>query len=74
MQRHFRKSAFAALVIMLSVSGLSGQFRASPTEMTGAEQLRSVAGVSWVDPQRLAMNQSFPVSFLSGCGPDSGAL
>ncbi|MCK4579059.1 MAG: hypothetical protein KAU50_09735, partial [Candidatus Marinimicrobia bacterium] len=71
---HFRKSAFAALIVAVSVSGLSGQFRASPSEVTESEQLRSVAGVSWLDPQRFAMNHSFSASFLSGEGPYSGGL
>ena len=50
----------------------SAQLKSELPRLETPPQLKPVAGVSWLDPQRFAMNHSFSVSFMSGAGLGAG--
>jgi hypothetical protein len=58
---------------MLLASTALGQLKSELPRLATPPELKSVANVSWLNPQRFSMNHSFSVSFMSGSGLASGA-
>lgn len=74
MKRSSNKPSTLVLPIILILASTAwGQLKSELPRLATPPQLKSVAGVSWLDPQRFSMNHSFSVSFMSGSGLASGA-
>lgn len=62
------------IVGMLLLTGvLSAQLKHQPVAPSAAQQLRSVAGSSLLDPNRFSMSHGFSMSFMSGSGLAGGS-
>jgi hypothetical protein len=60
------KIPIIGLVLLPAI--LSAQLRADRPDPAVEQPLKSIAGSSWLDPQRFNMQHGFSVSYLSGTG------
>lgn len=67
-----KPSMSVILLFTILAVAASAQLKSELPRLETPPQLKSVASVSWLDPQRFTMNHSFTVSFLSGSGLGSG--
>lgn len=67
-----KHSVPVVLIFLIITAVASAQLKSELPRLETPPQLKSVASVSWLDPQRFSMNHSFSVSFLSGSGLGSG--